>query len=95
MLHDIGQPLHVTTARRLPEAVDAGQGNIAVMLGAEPVLDGLEDWSIWWGANLGAAGEELVHGRVGDVAADIARARGRARDAAGWVMDVYLLRRTT
>jgi len=95
VLHDIGRPLHVTTARRLQEAIDAGQDNIAVMLGAEPVLDGLDDWSIWWGANLGAAGEELVHGRVGDVAAEIASARGRARDAAGWVMDVYLLRRKT
>jgi precorrin-6A synthase len=94
VLHDIGRPLHVTTARRLPEAVASGQDNIAVMLGGELVLDGLDDWSIWWGANLGATGEELVHGRVGDVAAEIANARGRARDAAGWVMDVYLLRRT-
>jgi precorrin-6A synthase len=95
VLHDIGQPLHVTTARRLPEAVAAGLDNIAVMLGREPVLDGLDDWSIWWGANLGGPGEELVHGRVRDVGAEIAAARRRARDAAGWVMDVYLLRRTT
>jgi precorrin-6A synthase len=95
VLHDIGQPLHVTTARRLPEAVTAGQDNIAVMLGGEPELDGLDDWSIWWGANLGATGEALVHGRVGDVAVEIATSRRRARDAAGWVMDVYLLRRTT
>jgi precorrin-6A synthase len=94
VLHDIGQPLHVTTARRLPEAVAAGEDNIVVMLGGEPVLDGLEDWSIWWGANLGTTGEVLVAGRVGDVAAEIATARRRARDAVGWVMDVYLLRRT-
>lgn len=95
VLHDIGQPLHVTTARRLPDAVAAGQDNVVVMLGGEPVLDGLDDWFIWWGANLGTTGEELVHGRVRDVAAEIASARQRARDAAGWVMDVYLLRRTT
>jgi len=95
VLHDIGRPLHITTARRLPEAVAGGQDNVAVLLGGEPELDGLDDWSIWWGANLGATGEELVHGRVGDVAAEIASARARARDAAGWVMDVYLLRRTT
>ena len=30
---------------------------------------------------------------VGDVLDDDRRARGRARDAAGWVMDIYLLRR--
>jgi precorrin-6A synthase len=94
VLHDIGQPLHVTTARRLPEAVAAGEDNVVVMLGGEPELDGLEDWSIWWGANLGASGEQLVHGRVGDVEAEIASARRRARDEAGWVMDVYLLRKT-
>jgi len=93
VLHDIGQPLHVTTARRLREAVAAGQDNIAVMLGSEPDLAGFDDWSIWWGANLGAAGEELVAGRVSDVADEISRARARARDAAGWVMDAYLLRR--
>jgi precorrin-6A synthase len=94
VLHDIGQPLHVTTARRLPEAVAAGEDNVVVMLGGEPELDGLEDWSIWWGANLGASGEQLVHGRVGDVEAEIASARRHARDEAGWVMDVYLLRKT-
>lgn len=93
VLHDIGQPLHVTTARRLPAAIAAGDDNIVVMLGGEPVLDGLDDWSIWWGANLGATGEEVVAGRVGEVVTEIASARRRARDAAGWVMDAYLLRR--
>jgi precorrin-6A synthase len=93
VLHDVGQPLHITTARRLPEAMAAGEENIVVMLGGEPALEGLDDWSIWWGANLGANGEALVAGRVGDVATEIASARRRARDAAGWVMDVYLLRR--
>jgi precorrin-6A synthase len=93
VLHDIGQPLHVTTARRLPEAIASGEDNIVVVLGAEPVLDGLDDWTIWWAANLGATGEELVAGRVGDVVGEIAHARLRARESAGWVMDVYLLRR--
>jgi len=92
VLHDVGRPLHVTTARRLAEAVAAGQDNIAVLLGSEPALAGLDDWHIWWGANLGAAGEALVAGRVGDVAGDIASARDRARADAGWVMDLYLLR---
>jgi precorrin-6A synthase len=92
VLHDIGRPLLVTTARKLSEAVADGQDNIAVMLGSEAPLDGLDDWHIWWGANLGTTGEELVTGRVGDVAGLIGTARDRARDEAGWVMDVYLLR---
>lgn len=93
VLHEVGQALHVTTGRRLREAVDGGQDNIVVMLNRSVSLEGLEDWSIWWGANLGTASEELVAGRVGDVLGEISVARARARDAAGWVMDVYLLRR--
>ncbi|MCW2814975.1 MAG: hypothetical protein JWN84_2430 [Nocardioides sp.] len=93
VLHEVGQPLHVTSARRLSEAVDGGQDNIVVMLNRTIELDGLEDWVIWWGANLGTASEELVAGRVGDVLPLVDAARGRARDAAGWVMDIYLLRR--
>jgi precorrin-6A synthase len=90
VLHEVGRPVHVTTARRLPEAVAGGQRTIVVMLGAEPALDGLADWRIWYGANLGAPGEQLLTGRVGEVDLVGARARARARD--GWVMDVSLLR---
>lgn len=93
VLHEVGRPVHVTTARRLREAVDAGQTNVVVMLGGGLNLAGLEGWSIWWGANLGTPTEELVAGRVGDVVAELAAARARAKQAAGWVMDVYLLRR--
>ncbi|UCM87602.1 precorrin-6A synthase (deacetylating) [Streptomyces marincola] len=93
VLHEVGRPVHITTARRLPEAVAAGQDTIVVLLGGEPDLSGLADWTIWWGANLGAAGEELAHGRVGDVLPGLGAARERARAAAGWVMDICLLRR--
>ena len=92
VLHPVGQPVHVTTARRLDAAVAGGQTNIVVMLGRAVDLDALAEWSIWWGANLGTATEELVSGRVGDVGAAIETARARARSAAGWVMDVCLLR---
>lgn len=96
VLHDVGGPLHVTTGRRLREAVAAGQDNIVVML-TRPVdrlgLAGLADWRIWWGANLGAEGERLVAGRVADVLPDIVAARDEAEAAAGWVMDVFLVRR--
>lgn len=93
VLHEVGQPLHVTTGRRLREAVDGGQDNVVVMLNRTIDLEGLGDWHIWWGGNLGTASEELVAGRVADVLDEVEAARDRARDAAGWVMDVYLLRR--
>jgi precorrin-6A synthase len=95
VLHGVGRPLHVTTGRLLREAVDAGLDNIAVLLNARLGLAGLEDWQIWWGANLGTPGEALVAGAVGDVLSEIEEARATVRDSAGWVMDVYLLRKPT
>jgi precorrin-6A synthase len=92
VLHDVGRPVHVTTARRMREDIAAGQRNLVVMLGAEPDLAGLEGWRIWWGANLGTPSEALVAGRVADVLPELLDARARARDEAGWVMDAYLLR---
>lgn len=94
VLHEVGRPVHITTGRRLSEAVAAGQDNIVAMLNP-PALDltDLADWTIWWGANLGAAGERLVHGRVCDVVDEIAAARRAAKADAGWVMDVLLVRR--
>lgn len=92
VLHGVGMPVHVTTARRLREDVAAGQTNLCVMLGAALDLTGLDDWSIWWGANLGTDAEALAAGRVGEVVGEIERARATVKETAGWVMDVYLLR---
>lgn len=97
VLHEIGRPVHITTGRRLQEAVAAGIDNIVAMLNPPPDrLDftGLQDWTIWWGANLGAEGERLVTGRLGDVLTDIGQARAAAEAQAGWVMDAFLVRKT-
>ncbi|MCW2801312.1 MAG: hypothetical protein JWQ70_2784 [Aeromicrobium sp.] len=101
VLHDIGQPILVTTGRKLAEAVADGADNIVVMLNAS--LDELRslssskggDWHIWWGANLGTVDEVLVAGLVGEVLDRIDEARAAIKASAGWVMDVYLLRRET
>jgi precorrin-6A synthase len=96
VLHEVGRPVHITTGRRLQEAVAAGQDNIVAMLNPPPHrldLTGLDDWMVWWGANLGATGERLAAGRLGDVVGHIADARAHARAEAGWVMDLFLLRR--
>lgn len=92
VLHDVGAPVHVTTARLLREDITAGQTNLVVMLARSLDLAGLEDWTIWTGINLGTDSEELVSGRVGDVLDALGTARDRAKAAAGWVMDVHLLR---
>ena len=93
VLHEVGQPILVTTARRLRAAIIDGAENIVVMLGAALDLDGLDDWQIWWGANLGTSDERLVAGRVADVLPTIEASRAEAKATSGWVMDVYLLRR--
>jgi precorrin-6A synthase len=92
VLHEIGQPILVTTARRLREAVASGADNIVVMLNARLELEGLDEWTIWWGANLGTPSERLVSGTVGAVIDDVRTQREAARAEAGWVMDAYLLR---
>ena len=94
VLHEVGQPLHITSGRRLHEAIAQGQDNVVVMLNRVIALDDLpvSDWSIWWGGNLGTTTEELVAGRVADVLPEIEAARARATAQAGWVMDIFLLR---
>lgn len=94
VLHEVGQPLHVTTGRRLHEAVGQGQSNIVAMLNRCIDLTGLGDWQIWWGANLGTDHEALVAGRVREAMPEIEKARRRTKAAAGWMMDVFLLRGT-
>ena len=93
VLQEVGQPLHLTSGRALRTAIEQGQENVVVMLNRVIELDGLEDWSIWWGGNLGTPHEELVAGRVGDVLDEIEAVRRRIEAAAGWALDIFLLRR--
>ncbi|MGB3484885.1 MAG: precorrin-6A synthase (deacetylating) [Mycobacterium sp.] len=97
VLHTVGRPVHITTGRRLQEAVAAGQDNIVAMLNPPPErldLSGLQDWTLWWGANLGAPGERLVSGPLGEVFPAVVEARAAAKAEAGWVMDLFLVRKT-
>lgn len=94
VLNRVGEPVTITTGRRLQETVAEGRDNIVVMLdGRLSCIDVAGDWDIWWGTNLGTPGEALVAGRLTDVVDDIRRARDAARRRNGWVMDTYLLRR--
>lgn len=96
VLNRVGEPITVTTGRRLSEAVAEGRDNIVVMLDGDLACAGLPgEWHIWWGANLGTPDEVLVAGRLDDVLERIRQERAAARARAGWVMDTYLLRRST
>ncbi|HEX2894330.1 MAG TPA: precorrin-6A synthase (deacetylating) [Marmoricola sp.] len=99
VLHRVGEPVVLTTGRRLRRSIEAGHDNLVVMLdGRLACLDPATDasaWQIWWGANLGTDEERLVSGRLDEVADELRAQRTEAERAAGWVMDTYLLRRVT
>ncbi|HEX4581512.1 MAG TPA: hypothetical protein VH139_05600, partial [Acidobacteriaceae bacterium] len=50
---------------------------------------------IYWGAYLGMDRQILISGRLAEAANEIEATREAARAQYGWIMDCYLLRRTT
>jgi precorrin-6A synthase len=95
-LNRVGEPIEITTGRRLREKVGDGDGgDVVVMLDAGTAFEAVEDpdTEIYWGAYVGTEHEILVSGKLRDVAAEIVRLRAEARERHGWIMDVYLLRR--
>ena len=96
VLNRIGQPVHVTTGRRLVEEYAPALGDVAVMLDGDLACAALVDehpgLTIYWGAQLGLPDQALVSGRLADVTDEIRRTRREIRERRGWVMDTYLLR---
>ncbi|WP_322012324.1 precorrin-6A synthase (deacetylating) [Paraburkholderia sp. J12] len=94
-LNFIGRPVEITTGRRLKEGFPQDADSVVVMLDAQNTYRDLagEDLDIYWGAYVGTPDEILVSGRLSEVKDEIARVRAEARDANGWIMDTYLLRR--
>jgi precorrin-6A synthase len=90
-LNDIGEPVLITTGRRL--ASDGFTGTVVVMLDGDCAFRSCPAQTrIWWGAYLGTEHELLVCGTVGDIGEHIAALRADARARHGWIMDTYLLR---
>ncbi|MGV9614353.1 precorrin-6A synthase (deacetylating) [Nocardia xishanensis] len=94
VLHRIGEPVHVTTGRRLRED-GLGPGSTLVMLDGECSFTEVpgDDLRIWWAAYLGMPDETLVAGPLREVQDEILRRRAQLRAEKGWIMDIYLLRR--
>ncbi len=95
VLHEIGEPVHITTGRRLRTEGVAADGSTLVMLDGECSFTQVpgDDLHIWWGAYLGMPDETLIEGPLRAVEDRIVRRRNELREAKGWVMDIYLLRR--
>ena len=94
-LNPIGEPVLITTGRRLAERMPEGVDTIAVLLDGGAGLDALagHDMEIFWGAYLCTPDEILIAGHVRDVLDDIRQVRAARRAEKGWIMDTYLLRR--
>ena len=95
VLNRIGEPIHITTGRRLEAGLPQGQDNVVVMLDGDLVCRRLTEpgLEIYWGAYLGTPDELLVAGPLVEVIGRIEELRAEARTRKGWIMDTYLLRR--
>jgi precorrin-6A synthase len=97
-LNEIGEPFLVTTGRRLRErGWPAGADTVVVMLDGGTSFQSLDPRGvhIWWGAYLGMPEQIILSGPLADMASQIAEARRGARTGHGWIMDSYILKRTS
>jgi len=96
-LTQVGKPLHITTGRRLSGGFPENSDDVVVMLDAGCAFASVAPAGvqIYWGAYIGTKDEILVSGDLADVAGQIQAARREARERKGWIMDTYLLRRTS
>lgn len=96
-LNEVGAPVLITTGRQLrTDGWPEGADTLVVMLDGETSFqtvppDGVE---IWWGAYLGLPQQMLLAGPLAQMGPRIVAERRAARARNGWIMDIYLLRRS-
>lgn len=97
-LNTLGGAVQITTGRKLREdGWPADTPTLAVMLDGDCSFQSLapEGTHIWWGGYVGMEQQILIEGPLSEVSAQIVKARADARAFNGWIMDIYLLRKTT
>jgi precorrin-6A synthase len=94
-LNRIGEAIEITTGRRIAEGFPNNVDSVVVMLDAKNGFKRYadQDIDIFWGAYIGTPDEILIAGKLKEVVDDIERVRAEARQANGWIMDTYLMRR--
>jgi len=94
-LNRIGEPIHITPARRIAGGLPEGLDSAVVMLDSGFTAAGFDDpaLTVFWGAYLSTSDETLIRGPLPEVAAEITATRAALRARHGWIMDTYLLRR--
>lgn len=96
-LNDIGAPLTVTTGRQLREnGWPATADTLVIMLDGECSFQAIDPTGIeiWWSAYAGMENQICLSGPLADCADNIIKTRAKARADHGWIMDIYLLRKS-
>jgi len=94
-LNQIGEPIHITTGRRLIDDKSTADADVVVLLDGNCAFKTVahDDVDIYWGAYLGTPDEILLSGKLNELSEQIEQVRAQARKRKGWIMDTYLLRR--
>lgn len=96
-LNELASPVIITTGRTLRSlGWPQDAQTLVVMLDRGGAFETIDSTgiSIWWGAYLGLPEEILIAGALNEVSAQIITTRAHARAQHGWIMDIYLLRRS-
>ncbi|MFV1527932.1 MULTISPECIES: precorrin-6A synthase (deacetylating) [unclassified Phaeobacter] len=96
-INTINGPFTITTGRQLRDAGwPATADTVVVMLDGACSFQSLEadGIDIWWTAYAGMANEISISGPLAEVTDQIIETRAKARADHGWIMDIYLLRRS-
>jgi precorrin-6A synthase len=95
-LNEIGQAVTITTGRQLQDGWPEGAQTLAVMLDGNCTFQTLDPTgiSIWWGAYVGMPEQIIMAGPLEEVSVQIIETRAKARAAHGWIMDIYILRKS-
>jgi precorrin-6A synthase len=93
-LNAIGEPILITTGRRIAEKFPGEVASVVVFLDNGDGLRSLagRNARIYWGAYLGTQDEVLISGKVDQVLEQILSVRAEKRAERGWIMDIYLIR---
>ena len=97
VLNGIGESVCITTGRQLAaNGFPGDMDNVVVMLDGNNSFRDLvdQDIKIYWGAYVGTEKEILLSGKLRDLAETIESTRDEARGRNGWIMDIYLLKRS-
>ncbi|MBE1283991.1 MAG: precorrin-6A synthase (deacetylating) [Rhodobacteraceae bacterium] len=96
-LNEINGPVVITTGRQIRDnGWPAGADTVVVMLDGACSFQSLapQGVQIWWSGFAGMPEEITVSGPLTDVGQKIIETRAQARADHGWIMDIYLMRRS-